>query len=467
MSKRILDADADTPQQEHGKQSKKEEAKEEEGIKLADISAFMRVRVAIDVSSDLFIPSFKHPLNDLLCVRPKSESFVFHETLAKDYGWRNVEIMIDSKYQCGTLDRPDVEKLMNLAKPAVFGKGDKEVYDTNVRLAHVIEGKRLSFLRRDSANRHFTYDQPFAHLLGWGNRFKKWCGVEPKHVELYALHLYPQGGKFDTHVDTPHAPNHVASAIYITGSPFEGGVLEVEHMGEKDCTSSPHTVAAWYVDCPHRVLEVTRGTRIVLQFNVFSEAMEKQNDDKEDDDEQNEDDEDDDEEDDGDDNDIDFADNNIGDEKDFYLANDMWKTRFITTLKASLENKHHVALLLEHTYSTLDHVLQPENLKGRDRLLWDTLIAEKENIVCGLVAVARTTAIKQEQKNTDYVTRLSSLPPGIESVPFIDFIPGPQCQWFEVFYNPGAEHTGNEPMDGSAAYVAFVLYCAPDARKEE
>ena len=52
-------------------------------------------------------------------------------------------------------------------------------------------------------------------------------------VKLYKLHLYRVGGFFDTHVDTAHADNHIATQILVLPSLHEGGELHVMHDGRE------------------------------------------------------------------------------------------------------------------------------------------------------------------------------------------------------------------------------------------
>jgi len=52
--------------------------------------------------------------------------------------------------------------------------------------------------------------------------------------EPYKMHLYGPGGKFQRHVDTLHAENHVATVVVGRPSsvPHEGGNLVVDFRGE-------------------------------------------------------------------------------------------------------------------------------------------------------------------------------------------------------------------------------------------
>lgn len=207
----------------------------------------------------------------------------------------------------GTVDQPDVDVLRSLADPAPFGREGETVLDETVRRGLQIAGSRISLsgLRwtpdaseaaqvnvkarsRERANPIVKLNQDVQALAppGWLVR-----------MELYKLHIYEPGGHFDTHVDTQHGPAHIGTALLVLGSPFEGGDFVLEHgplevaapKEEQHCQFNLRPIPAaqnvddderrsttlhglaFYNDIPHRVLPVTSGVRVVLQFDLFAE----------------------------------------------------------------------------------------------------------------------------------------------------------------------------------------------------
>lgn len=179
------------------------------------------------------------------------------------------------KTKYGTIGNPDVEALRKMAKRAPFGQDGETRLDTDVRDAWQIPVDydfcrfEITGLLEDALARvcpSIAYDE-----------YEQVIYRKPS-VTLYRIHIYEKGGHFKMHKDTPHGDNHLMSGVIVCGSPFAGGGLEVVAGGET-CTlgvSGDGTgdeavrVAVWYTDCDHRVLPVTDGTRVVIQFDVHT-----------------------------------------------------------------------------------------------------------------------------------------------------------------------------------------------------
>lgn len=86
-------------------------------------------------------------------------------------------------------------------------------------------------------------------------------------------------GKFKTHVDTPRSPAQFGSLVVSLPLEHRGGALEVRHKGntvtfgwsksKDDTKGSSIGWAAFYNDCEHEVLKVTKGHRLTLTYNLF------------------------------------------------------------------------------------------------------------------------------------------------------------------------------------------------------
>jgi hypothetical protein len=322
--------------------------------------------------------SFKDPkcwildrgCNDLLPVRqvlnqvqgPFAGSGTYPE-----YSWGRDELsghhLQVGKVDCGSLTNLNVDLLAAHTTPAPFGKGSETVYDEKVRKAREIPGDQ------------FDPETP----------------------------MYEEGGHFDAHADTLHGDNHLATLVVVLPVAHEGGALEVKVGNDcktfdlstpfsdskgSDCDSDSFKPAlkwaCFYTDCTHKVLPVTKGRRIILQYDLYSENSEDSQDQQDPQDPE------------------DSADE-YSEEGDMDM-NERWFGGFsgapeharhqlsahtTSTLKASLTGyflKHptqRLAVLLTHRYSVGN--LKPQHLKGADNLLWDVLKGDYQTSLTSLV----------------------------------------------------------------------------------
>ncbi|EPZ34970.1 hypothetical protein O9G_001700 [Rozella allomycis CSF55] len=174
--------------------------------------------------------------------------------------------------------------LLENGSPAPFGKGKETVYDESVRLAKEIAAKDIEIdmkLETKIDNDRFLpfdeweietikeekcymdtlecdpallFSSLALDLKAFAPPFKK---LVPK---LYKLHIYGQGGFFEEHVDTLHAPNHYGTLIVGISEEYAGGDLELFH-----------DYIMFHTDVKHRVKPVTSGVRAVLQFDLYAE----------------------------------------------------------------------------------------------------------------------------------------------------------------------------------------------------
>ena len=82
-------------------------------------------------------------------------------------------------------------------------------------------------------------------------------------------------GKFHAHVDTPRGPQQFGSLVVCLPHAHEGGILRVKHRGQTTDFAwgerNPQSInwAAFFGDCEHEVLEVTKGHRVTLTYNLY------------------------------------------------------------------------------------------------------------------------------------------------------------------------------------------------------
>ncbi len=95
--------------------------------------------------------------------------------------------------------------------------------------------------------------------------------------------LYPEGGHFVVHKDTPRSEQMVGTLVVGLPIAHEGGALELRRAGLEvalDWGSGPPSStelswAAFYGDVDHRVLPVTRGTRVTLTYELSVVATQR------------------------------------------------------------------------------------------------------------------------------------------------------------------------------------------------
>jgi len=117
----------------------------------------------------------------------------------------------------------DTEKIINLATPAHFGKGTETVYDEEVRKALEIKADRIEITQKPHINKSshttyfdYKYNEAFQDIIPSGKKFV---------YNLYKMQIYQEGGKFERHKDTIHAPNHYATLVVSIPVKFTGGEL--------------------------------------------------------------------------------------------------------------------------------------------------------------------------------------------------------------------------------------------------
>ncbi|KAK5577023.1 hypothetical protein RB653_001960 [Dictyostelium firmibasis] len=211
----------------------------------------------------------------------KKKEIIINNKLIYDF-----KIYIDKK-ECGTIFKPDLKLIQSLSKPSSFGNGDKTVYDETIRKGYHIEGNRVSVPffqgkaeRNNDYGSMFQFD--FSHPLVENQFFYKKLNYD---LELYKIHIYNEGGHFKPHIDTMHSKNHIGTYIIPLGvDTYEGGEFIISENDKFDETTIEYKIEtidnfeqdtidfkwiAFYNDCIHKVNPVTKGVRIVLQFNIL------------------------------------------------------------------------------------------------------------------------------------------------------------------------------------------------------
>lgn len=180
--------------------------------------------------------------------------------------------------------------LYERATPSHFGKGHETVFDESVRRSsELVAGRDVVFDRetQDTANGMAAH---MAYLFG----FTSSLGRKGGHFEarLHKIVFYEEGGKFLTHVDTPHAhEDNVrtvgsmvfkytmftkktdASGTVVVQRKVKGGELVVDHdkISNKD---TQNAITCFEIEMPHRVASVREGATLSVTMDLVFCATE-------------------------------------------------------------------------------------------------------------------------------------------------------------------------------------------------
>src|SRR4051812_48045299 len=157
------------------------------------------------------------------------------------------------------------KELIGVADPAPYGRGEQTLIDPAVRRCWQIDPDRVHI-----RGRHWA--QTLETILV---RVAEGLGVDaPITAEFYKLLLYDEGSFFVGHRDTEKTPGMFATLVVALPSSFAGGELIVRHKDREArldlrCDDPAEAAfAAFYADCVHEVLPVTKGYRLSLVYNL-------------------------------------------------------------------------------------------------------------------------------------------------------------------------------------------------------
>ena len=163
---------------------------------------------------------------------------------------------------------PLAKKLIAVAQPAKFGRGEQTLTDTSVRDTWEITPDRV------------TLDGPHweATLGAVLDGVRDELGLPPRtklRAELHAMLVYGKGQFFLPHQDSEKDDAMVGTLVVSLPSAHTGGELVVEHGGESVAyrTSKEElSFVAFYADCRHEVKPVKSGYRVTLTLNLLADS---------------------------------------------------------------------------------------------------------------------------------------------------------------------------------------------------
>ena len=156
-------------------------------------------------------------------------------------------------------------RLIEIAEPAPFGRGQETLVDPDVRRTWQIDTAKITI----SGGR---WNQTLADLVAETATGLGIC--DPVEAEFYKLLIYDAGTFFVDHRDTEKSPGMFATMALVLPSAHSGGELVVRHLGREAVfdllPDEPSQIgcAAFYADCVHEIRPVTAGVRLTLIYNL-------------------------------------------------------------------------------------------------------------------------------------------------------------------------------------------------------
>jgi len=154
-------------------------------------------------------------------------------------------------------------KLVGLAQPARFGRGEQTLTDPGVRDTWEIPTHLVRAEWNDATLKVIL--ATVKEELGLPNAAELTAG-------LHSLLVYEQNQFFLAHQDSEKDDSMVGTLVVTLPSSYTGGELMVGHNEEwKACRGSKTALSlvAFYADCHHEVLRVKSGYRITLTYNLL------------------------------------------------------------------------------------------------------------------------------------------------------------------------------------------------------
>ena len=161
---------------------------------------------------------------------------------------------------------PQAKKLIAVARPAMFGRGEETLTDTKVRDTWEITPDQI---RLGGPGWTTLMDSALEH-------FRDELGLPPTtrlRAEPHSMLVYGKGQFFLPHQDSEKDDAMVGTLVVSLPSAHTGGELVIDHAGESKtyrASKEELTFVAFYADCRHEVTPVRSGYRVTLTFNLLS-----------------------------------------------------------------------------------------------------------------------------------------------------------------------------------------------------
>jgi hypothetical protein len=165
------------------------------------------------------------------------------------------------------LRAPQVKRLISVARPALFGKGDQTLSDTSVRDTWQIPPDQVSLAGAAWPSLLSGALEHFRDALGLPSATRL-------RAEPHAMLIYGKGQFFLPHQDSEKDDSMVGTLVLSLPSAHTGGELVIGHAGHQSvyrASKTELTLVAFYADCRHEITPVRSGYRVTLTFNLLAE----------------------------------------------------------------------------------------------------------------------------------------------------------------------------------------------------
>ena len=163
---------------------------------------------------------------------------------------------------------PLAKKLIAVARPAMFGRGEQTLTDTTVRDTWEITTDLVTLSGP-------AWEATLGAVL---DDVRDELGLPPTtklRADLHAMLVYGKGQFFLPHQDSEKDDAMVGTLVVSLPSAHTGGELVVEHGGQSVTYRVPReelSFVAFYADCRHEVKPVKSGYRVTLTFNLLADS---------------------------------------------------------------------------------------------------------------------------------------------------------------------------------------------------
>ena len=163
---------------------------------------------------------------------------------------------------------PLAKKLIAVARPAMFGRGEQTLTDTGVRDTWEITSDLVTLGGP-------AWEATLGAVL---DDIRDELGLPPTtklRAALHAMLVYGKGQFFLPHQDSEKDDAMVGTLVVSLPSVHTGGELVVEHGGQSVMYRVPReelSFVAFYADCRHEVKPVKSGYRVTLTFNLLADS---------------------------------------------------------------------------------------------------------------------------------------------------------------------------------------------------
>jgi hypothetical protein len=363
----------------------------------------------------------------------------------------------EAKKECGSLLQPDIQTLLEKSRPSSFGRGDETVYDEDIR-----KGKELGPDALNVQMDHYTFPRRDLNRSLFPNK--------SLDFKFSKLAIYEPGGHFHVHRDTVRSHDHQGTLLIEVRSNHTGGDLVLENNGEEvrwslasDFDPSGHMVRyiAFFTDVNHRVESVLSGVRLVLQYDIYVDPDEEdENEEEEDESEEEED-----------------------PSVDFFSKTSMFSkaisnaflTKLLDSIGSCITDEQSISFPHFHLYT--DTQLLPSRLKWKDQIIFSALLNQGYHV---LMVPVEMTAFSNYEGSYRQSSRLSDDSPTykIRSLSLSDDgyflqdgVTAPKKhtpesilytvtgfeQLVELDYSAYCEYTGNEAAPAEYKYFQSVF----------